>query len=294
MKVHLAPGKYVVAVSGGVDSMVLLDILRGLPDVELIVAHFEHGIRKDSDQDRKLVETTAEKYGLPFVYKHGNLGVGVSEATARTVRYNFLRQVQKEQNAAGIITAHHKDDVLETAIFNLIRGTGRKGLSALQSTADLVRPLLHIYKDEILAYAQEHHIKWHEDSTNTDETYTRNFIRRQIMPRLNARQKAELAAFVAHAETSNGAIDSMLDELIKRGGNSMDRQWFIMLPHQVSREVLATWLRAHNVRDFDKRLIERLVIAAKVAVPGKVSDINADLLLHVGKHSLELREKVSS
>jgi len=291
MKAQLTPGKYVVAVSGGVDSMVLLDLLHGLPDVELVVAHFEHGIRKDSDEDRKLVEAAAKKYGLPFVFARGNLGAGVSEATARTVRYNFLRQVQKEQNAQAIITAHHQDDVLETAIFNLMRGTGRKGLSALQSTENLTRPLLHIYKDEILAYAREHHIKWREDSTNNDETYKRNFIRRQIMPRLNPQQKAALAAFVSRAQTSNAAIDAMLDELIKSGGATMGRQWFIMLPHQVSREVMAAWLRAHDVRDFDRPLIERLVIAAKVALPGKLIDVNADLVLHVQKHSLELRKR---
>src|SRR6266540_5641084 len=149
MKVSVKPGKYVVAVSGGVDSMVLLHMLHQGPGLQLIVAHFEHGIRPDSDSDRKLVEAAAKHYGLPFRFAHGNLGPQASEAAARQARYAFLRMVQKESGAQGVITAHHQDDLIETAIINLLRGTGRKGLSALASTDDLIRPLLAATKADI-------------------------------------------------------------------------------------------------------------------------------------------------
>src|SRR6185436_20114617 len=127
MKISVRPGKYVVAVSGGVDSMVLLDLLRQKPKLELVVAHFDHGIREDSAQDRKLVQRIAKAYGLPFVHAKGNLGPKAGEALAREARYAFLRQVQADHDAKAIITAHHQDDMLKTAIMNLLRGTGRRG-----------------------------------------------------------------------------------------------------------------------------------------------------------------------
>src|SRR5437764_343012 len=127
------PGKYVVAVSGGVDSVALLDMLARSDDLKLVVAHFDHGIRKDSAKDRKFVEDLAKNYDLPFVYEEGHLGSGTSEAVARGARYDFLHRVKKSHGAQAIITAHHQDDVLETAIINLLRGTGRKGLTSLTS-----------------------------------------------------------------------------------------------------------------------------------------------------------------
>src|SRR5438309_11792005 len=99
MELQIMPGKYVLAVSGGVDSMVLLDLLAAQPGIELIVAHFDHGIREDADADRQLVEAAATRYGLPFVAARGQLGAQASEATAREARYRFLQQVRQEQGA---------------------------------------------------------------------------------------------------------------------------------------------------------------------------------------------------
>src|SRR5689334_6585659 len=116
------PGHYVVAVSGGVDSMALLHMLNSRPDLKLTVAHFDHGIRDDSAQDLLLVEKVAKSYGRPFVFKAGRLGPDASEAGARTARYRFLRQVLRDCGAKAIITGHHQDDLLETAILNMLRG----------------------------------------------------------------------------------------------------------------------------------------------------------------------------
>src|SRR5690606_4946866 len=129
----LEPGHYVVAVSGGVDSMALLDMVakQSRPKVSFTVAHFDHGIRDDSHLDRRLVGEVAQRHNLPFVYERGELGAGASEALAREARYAFLRKVQHSTGARGIMTAHHHDDVVETAVLNMLRGTGRKGLSSL-------------------------------------------------------------------------------------------------------------------------------------------------------------------
>ena len=140
MKAELKPGKYVLAVSGGVDSIVLLDLLaKEIERDNLVVAHFDHGIRQGSATNREFVEGLAKNYGLEFFYEEGELGAKASEALARTKRYEFLNKIKKQTESDAIITAHHQDDVLETIIINLLRGTGRKGLSSLKNHPELVR-----------------------------------------------------------------------------------------------------------------------------------------------------------
>ena len=166
--------KYVVAVSGGVDSVVLLDILSKQPDLELIVAHFDHGVRFDSGIDAIFVAGLAKKYGLKFELKREELGPDVSEDVARTRRYDFLRSVAKKHNAQ-LVTAHHADDVIETIAINLLRGTGWRGLAVLDS--DVVRLLTGVKKSEIIDYANDHKLMWHDDSTNFENKYLRNRVR---------------------------------------------------------------------------------------------------------------------
>ncbi len=285
-----------VAVSGGVDSMVLLDVLRSQPGMELVVAHFEHGIREDSDQDRQLVEATAKQYELPFVCEHGRLGAHPSEAAARDARYAFLRRVARDVQAAAIVTAHHQDDLLETAVLNLVRGTGRKGLSSLASGGDIQRPLLQTSKAAIKQYALQHAIAWHEDSTNRDDTYARNYIRHTILPRLGQEGRAQLLAHLQKAADTNPVIDELLMADLSRhhSDDGIDRAWFIMLPYDVSCEVMAAWLRSHGVREFNRKGIERLVVVSKVSQPGKQFDVNAGYLLKVGRRTLRLCDRSSS
>ncbi|HEX6258362.1 MAG TPA: tRNA lysidine(34) synthetase TilS, partial [Candidatus Saccharimonadales bacterium] len=130
-KTHLASGTYVVAVSGGVDSIVLLDMLAGQAGLELIVAHFDHGIRQDSTEDAEFVRAAAQRYSLPFELGQATLGPGASEEAARTARYSFLRSIAKKYQAR-IVTAHHADDVIETIAINVARGTGWRGLVSLR------------------------------------------------------------------------------------------------------------------------------------------------------------------
>lgn len=293
MTISLEPGKYVVAVSGGVDSMVLLDLLRRKPGVELVVAHFDHGIRgaAESATDRRFVQEAAASYGLPFEYEEGELGAEASEAQARTARYVFLRRVQKQHQADAIITAHHQDDLLETAIINMLRGTGRKGLSALDSGEGIIRPLLLVPKKHILEYAQKNAIQWREDSTNASDQYLRNYIRLHIMSRLDEKDRRQLLGIVTDAILANPLIDQLL--LIELQKNTTEdgisRRWFAKLPYSVSCEIMAAWLRSHQIREFDKKTIERLVVGAKVSEPGKRLDINTGHLLKVGKTTFSLQ-----
>lgn len=288
MEINVQPGKYVVAVSGGVDSMVLLDLLRRHPGVEVIVAHIDHGIRPDSADDRKLVEAVARTHGLPFVYEEARLGKAASEAVARQARYDFLRRVKHDVGAQAIVTAHHQDDVLETAVINLLRGTGRKGLSSLQSTAEIKRPLLNLSKAQIRTYAETQQLDWREDSTNQDESYLRNYVRRRLLPRLSTADKHRLLEILHAAADTNTQLDRELAELFSLSAATLSRTEFIRLSHVEAKEVMAAWLRANNLRDFDSPMLERLVVVAKTARPGKRADIAHRAVMHVTKTDLAL------
>jgi len=181
----------IVAVSGGIDSVVLLDILRR-KTTSLIVAHVEHGIRDDTHEDEALVQRLAKEYGLSYVSTKLSLGAGASEDAARRARYEWLESVRSEHGAAAIATAHHQDDVLETIYLNLVRGTGWRGLCSLRSTSTRLRPLLGWNKQRIVEYAIEHSLEWREDSTNDDLRYLRNRIRHGVMPRLTIAQRQQL------------------------------------------------------------------------------------------------------
>lgn len=297
MNIDIQPGRYIVAVSGGVDSVVLLHMLTRLPrnTHQFTVAHFDHGIRKDSSKDRMHVANLAKQYDLPFVYDEGNLGPGASEAEARKARYAFLYRVRDMAQAQAIITAHHQDDMIETAILNLLRGTGRKGVSSLRSTDIVKRPLLHLPKTEIHNYAKAHKLTWREDSTNTDTKYKRNYVRHNIVPKLTQAQRKELLHHIHMTRALNEKIDAELTEHLKvqPHKSNLDRKHFTQLPHAVAVELLAAWLRQHGVRNFDRKGLQRMVTQAKTLQASQQIDINVDYVIAVTKTHLTLIPRIT-
>jgi tRNA(Ile)-lysidine synthase len=290
MNIDVPAGKYVVAVSGGVDSIALLHLLARQPGLQLTVAHYDHGIRPDSLIDRKLVQLTAKQYGLPFVYHTGKLGSRASEAFARQKRYEFLHQVRRASGAAAIITAHHQDDLLETAILNLLRGTGRRGLSSLKSTDVVKRPLLHVPKQELLRYAAEQGLVWREDSTNADDRYLRNYIRHRLLPRFAEADREALLAILQKAHAHNAVLSAELAAYLhmQPQTHSLDRHQFILLPHAVAREVLAEWLLLRGDVALSRPLLERLVVAAKTGRSGSRADVDKRYWLKIDRDVLAL------
>ncbi len=295
MYITVEPGTYVVAVSGGVDSMALLDMLRKQPELRLIVAHFDHGIRPDSKLDKELVQKVAQSHGLPFVFHEGRLGLGTSEARARKARYNFLHKVRKAAGAQAVVTAHHQDDLLETAIHNLLRGTGRKGLSSLSNRPHVVRPLINIPKQALVAYATGKNLKWREDSTNQDTNYKRNYIRHNLMPLFNDEHTQTLLGHIRQAQQLNHEIEHQLINHLHThpSTHTLNKLTFIRLPHKAALEVMASWLRNNGVRQFDRKLLEKLVIAAKTYKPGKRSHVDRlhDLAISKTQLALETQDR---
>ncbi len=306
MEVKLPAGKYVVAVSGGVDSMVLLALLekqaKSLKQkakskkissfeplafgFELIVAHFNHGIRPDSDEDEELVAKTAQQYGLVFESARGNLGLETSEEAARRARYQFLENVKKKHKAQAIITAHHQDDALETAIINILRGTRRRGLSSM-ARSEIKRPLLNFSKGEIVKYAKQQGLLWREDSTNQDPKYLRNYLRLRVMPNLRAEQKRELIKNLDKVAKINNVLNKQIailsQQLLKN--SRIERAEFTVLPPEVARELMVYWLREIGIFQVDQKLIDRLVTVIKTAKPGTSHEINGQIKLKISTSS---------
>lgn len=289
MRIVISPGRYIVAVSGGVDSVVLLDMLSKIDGLELVVAHYDHGIRQESGADCEFVRGLAERYSLPFVAEQGKLGAHASEALAREFRYSFLQRMVSEHGSQAIITAHHQDDVIETIVINLIRGTGRKGLSSLRSTEDIVRPLLGIAKLDLVNYAEANNLQWHEDKTNNDPKYLRNWVRINVVPKFSDSQRQQLLHIYESMIATNQTIDSLLEQLL--GSNRprpLDRRLFNSLPHSVAKELMAYWLRLSGVQNFDTKLLSKLTVGAKVLPAGKRLVVNKGLAIVCSSDSLVL------
>lgn len=292
MELNLPKNKtYVAAISGGVDSMVLLDLLiknSKQNNWSIIVAHVNHGIRPDSLEDESLVKSVAEKNSLVFESTRLELGEGASEALARSERYAFLESVKTKHNAAYIITAHHQDDLVETAILNLIRGTGRKGLSALKNNEDKLRPLLEFPKSELIKYAKSNNVVWREDSTNSDTNYLRNYIRLELLPRFDASARLKLISLINNVSVLNKELDEGLDNLIKAQDvqGQLNRNWFNSLSHSLAKEIMATWFRQNDLAGFSRDTLERLVVSAKVARVGQHFPITGGRSLIINKESL--------
>jgi tRNA(Ile)-lysidine synthase len=184
--------KIIAGISGGPDSMYLLDLLlkfkKNTP-IEIIVAHVNHNLRgKESIADAKFVKNIAKKHGLKFEIKTLKpIKTGNLEEKCREERYNFFEKLRRKYNAKWILTAHHLDDNIETVLFNFIRGSALSGLKGIEYCSEkrhLLRPLLKTRKKEILSYLKKYNIPFRTDATNEDTRFSRNLIRHKIIPEL--------------------------------------------------------------------------------------------------------------
>lgn len=285
MQVKLAPGKYVIAVSGGVDSVALLDMLSQLSDVELVVAHVDHGIRPDSREDMLLVRKLAEKYNLLFETTSLGLGSTAAEATAREKRYAWLEAIRAKHAADAIVTAHHQNDVIETVLINMLRGTGWRGLASLRETGRIRRPLLNISKIEIVTYAIENNLDWREDSTNDDVRHLRNYVRHGIVPRLD-RETTHKLVDLYHAQCRlRDEIEAEVMHILPYAsdGDGLRRYWLAMLPDDAVRELLR---QKFGSLTYNQSV--RLLHFARTARPGSFLELNASQTYHAGRRLIAL------
>jgi tRNA(Ile)-lysidine synthetase-like protein len=267
--------KKVLAVSGGIDSVVMLHMFREDPDV--VVAHFNHGIRPNSADDADFVERLAKSYKKPCFIKHAKLGVDCSEETARKARYDYLKQLAKEQRGQ-IYTAHHRDDLVETVAINFLRGTGWRGLAPLNSP-DIVRPLLDMAKSDIYRYATEHGLRFRQDQTNTEDTYLRNRVRVKLQE-LPTADKAKLAELALRQRQLAVEIDQELGAL--NLGPNYPRELFTSDDFVVA-EILRYYLARNGVQ-LTRPQLNRALTAIRTLQPGKMHSLDKSHFLKINKY----------
>ncbi|HSH86819.1 MAG TPA: tRNA lysidine(34) synthetase TilS [Methylophilus sp.] len=266
-KNHTSPSHLLLALSGGVDSIVLLHTLAKLSSqlpFTLSAMHIHHGLSPHADDWLSLCERVCREIDIPFyaekVHVDSRSGLGV-EATAREARYEALKRQRQQLAAHAIVTAHHVQDQSETLLLQLVRGAGVKGLSAMSAwDADrfLLRPLLQVKKADILQLANALHCKWVEDESNTDTRYDRNFMRHTAMPVLRERYP-QLDSALSRSANHMAEAQILLDALASQDicacdvrdewlGQSVDIQRLRLLGDVRAKNMLRYWFQQLDLR----------------------------------------------
>lgn len=280
-------GRYLVGVSGGRDSVALLHWLRSCGYNKLIVCHLDHQLRgRASRADAKFVERLARRLDCAFVGIRADVPQLARrsrqslETAGRAARLRFFAQVARRRRCHAIFLGHHADDLVETFLFNLLRGAGAAGLSGIREIANqrgltIVRPLLSVWRSEIHAYVKAHRLEFREDDSNAELTPLRNRVRGRIIPYLektlgrNVRQSLWRAASIFAEE--NAWLDSLVDpELIEAKELAVAK----LRPQPVAaqRRAIQKWLREQQVSDVGYDLVER--VCALIAPDASVAKTN--------------------
>ncbi len=197
-------------ISGGPDSMALLDLLIKVKKelgLTLVVAHVNHNVRKESNEEEEYVRKFSKDNDLIFEsMKIENIGDDNFENEARTIRYNFFDQICKKYKANYLMTAHHGDDLIETILMRIVRGSTLKGYSGFSKIIEkdeytLVRTLITVTKDELVKYCEDNKVKYYIDKTNLEDIHTRNRYRKYVLPFLKSENKLVHEKFLKYSET---------------------------------------------------------------------------------------------
>jgi tRNA(Ile)-lysidine synthase len=305
--------KIILALSGGIDSMVLADLLLKAK-VEFVAAHCNFHLRgEESDGDENFVRGFAERNGIQCFVKHfdteqyaAEQGVSI-EMAARDLRYAWFEELRQQLGYDKIAVAHHADDQAETFFINLLRGAGLRGLKGMQpQNGAIIRPMLWASREQIHQYAVENQISWHEDHTNAETVYLRNKIRNQLLPifdQLHPEARQGLYKSLEHLASENELyrvlLKEKLNQIIERNGEiqsvphsafSIPHSAFFKVPEPVewptlSYQLLFEWLRNYGFNTDQCRFIYD---AMKTGIGNKYFSPTHQLV--IGRNELQLSE----
>jgi tRNA(Ile)-lysidine synthase len=224
--------KFVLAISGGSDSMVLLDLFQTFSEkypIQFCVANIDHRIRKESSEEQQWLKKYCEEREIPFYAETVDikemkryLGAKTSlEELAREERQKKLKKIKNDYNAQWVITAHQQDDLLETFFLRLIRGTGLNGINTLNSVDGFyLRPLLVYSKEEIMVYSEEKDLFYFKDQTNDDTRFLRNKIRHHLIPyftkEFGREVKEVLVRDLENLKNADRALSELIDQDLQK------------------------------------------------------------------------------
>lgn len=274
-------GEYVVvAVSGGIDSMALLNLFLKLSQtmrLRLVVAHVNYGLRgRASEADEKLVRKVCAIAGIPCeVLKGKKLEKANLQDSARRLRYDYFKKVASKYGASIIVTAHHKDDEAETILLHLIRGAGPRGFSGIRPMTQLdrfriLRPLLFALRSDIEKYAKKHRVLFRSDATNTKAKYFRNVIRAKLMPELKKYNPKIVDSLVRIAKLSADDDDAL---------SLVAREAFEEAMSEANSEQVS--MKREFYENFPVAIRRRILRMAYEELHGSTKDLNADQIKHM-------------
>ncbi len=263
--------RYLIGVSGGRDSVVLLHWLLSLGYRRLVVCHFEHGLRgRAGKADARFVARLAEKQGLALEAGSAQIGVLAAErkqsieTTARQERLAFFERVGKRQRCRTIFLAHQADDQVETFLLNLFRGAGGRGLGAMRPRVrhgglEIVRPLLGVWRAEIDRYVAEHRLKFREDPTNEVLYARRNRLRHKLIPLLEKKFGRNIRSTIWRAAMLLAEEEDFLEERTPAGlttNEHLSVGEVRKLALTLQRRVIRRWLVNRDVAGIGFELVE--------------------------------------
>ena len=255
------------AVSGGADSVCLLDLLRRQGDLTVLCAHYNHRLRgEESDRDEAFVRDLCARWDIPCYTGSGDVtaygktrSMGTEEA-ARTLRYAFLQRVAEDTGARCIATAHTLNDNAETVLLNLCRGTGLRGLGGIPPVrGNIVRPLLSVTRQQVEEYLRERNIPWVEDSSNSGDDYARNRTRHHVLPLLEEIHPGALES-IARMTDSLREDEAFLQAEARRfleanPENGLSVPGLLALPGPVQHRVLTAFTASALNRDHRQAIL---------------------------------------
>ena len=314
----IKPKENIVAgISGGIDSVVLFDLLVRLTDVmdySLYVAHINHGVRgNEADRDEQFVEKLSQKYNIPFYSTKVDMNGYArekkisSEEAGRILRYGFFRKILNDIGGGKIAVAHNKNDQAETVMLRIIRGTGIDGLMGMQfSTQDIIRPILNMKRNELEEYLIAHGLDHVEDYTNVETIYQRNKIRLELFPYIEDNFNPNIVDSL-YRLSKNAQIDSdALDEIAEKKYNllvkKIDNNSIIIEGASLNKEVLAIKNRiirkaifclCDDIIDIEQKHIELVADLLGKNMTGKSLNIAKGIVARIsyGDLHLELADK---
>lgn len=282
---------WLVAVSGGLDSMVLLHLLRSVDRAPLHVGHVDHRMREGSDRDADWLRGVCRAWSVPVSVRTLD-AVPTSETAARASRYEALEQVRDALDAPFIVTAHHADDVAETVLLRAARGTGPHGLASIMARANRrLRPLLPFTRDEVAAYAAAVGLRWRDDPTNLSLDIPRNVVRHEVIPTLESSVAPGAGKALARLAVNAGAdreawdevqtwIDDRLSVESTERGVSADLAALRSLGPALRAKALTIWVRRLGVR-LDRTAVTRAEAFVADGASGHGIDLGEGVRLRI-------------
>ncbi len=280
-------GTFIVAFSGGYDSMCLLDVLSKITN-NIVAVHLNHNWRgEESQKEEENCRKFAQSKNIKYYTETLSDNIEKTETSAREARYEFLKKCAKKFNSKVVFTAHNYDDNAETILYRIIKGTGTVGLQGILEQRDIFyRPLLKISREEIEKYINNNNLIPNIDSSNSNQKYKRNFLRHKIIPLLqeiNPNVKGALNSLSEIAREDNELINSKLSDNILNSSKIEQKR------------IIYNLLISYKI-DYDREKIENIqnfINVNKISKSGKTLSLTDNLWLFVNNKKVEIISKAN-